>query len=93
MTKQNPLLTSLTRQLADGRLSRREFLRFATLIGLAAPAAYAMIGEAPARGRAAGMPQRRHAAPVLPCARPEQPARLFLGRGDRQPDGRVSDAD
>ena len=57
MTKQNPLLTSLTRQLADGRLSRRDFLRFATLAGLAAPAAYAMIGEAPIARAASDMPR------------------------------------
>ncbi|HTW27721.1 MAG TPA: ABC transporter substrate-binding protein [Acetobacteraceae bacterium] len=53
----NPQLETLRRQLADGRLDRREFLRFATLLGVAAPAAYAMAGLGPMpRARAADMP-------------------------------------
>jgi peptide/nickel transport system substrate-binding protein len=44
----------LRKQLADGRLDRREFLRLATLLGLAAPTAYSLIGLAdPFAGRAA----------------------------------------
>lgn len=37
----NPHLATLGRQLADGKLSRREFVRYATLMGVSAPAAYA----------------------------------------------------
>jgi peptide/nickel transport system substrate-binding protein len=44
-------------QYADGRMNRREFVRFATLLGVAAPAAYAMVGEvAPKAARAQTMP-------------------------------------
>ena len=34
----------LRRELADGQISRRDFVRFATLLGMAAPAAYAFAG-------------------------------------------------
>ncbi len=57
----NPHIDSLKSQLAEGKIDRREFLRFATLMGLSVPAAYAFVGEvtgeglvAPAR---AAMPQ------------------------------------
>ncbi len=57
----NPHIDSLKSQLAEGKIDRREFLRFATLMGLSFPAAYAFVGEvtgegfvAPAR---AAMPQ------------------------------------
>ena len=40
-----PHLDVLKRQVADGRMNRREFVRLATLLGLAAPAAYALLGE------------------------------------------------
>jgi peptide/nickel transport system substrate-binding protein len=50
-------IKSLKRQFADGAIGRREFVRFATLLGLAAPAAYALVGESPVRpARAATMP-------------------------------------
>ena len=51
-------ISALKRQYADGRINRREFIRFATLLGVAAPAAYAMVGEAaPARAQAQNMPK------------------------------------
>ncbi|WP_420346785.1 ABC transporter substrate-binding protein [Pelagibius sp.] len=52
----HPLVGALRRQLADGGLSRRAFLRQATLLGLAPAAAYAMagLGTAPASEAAAG---------------------------------------
>ena len=56
MTKQNPLFTSLTRQPPDGRLSAATSY-FRDAGRPRAPAAYAMIGEAPI-ARAAS----RHAA-------------------------------
>ena len=42
-----PHLDKLRTQLADGRMDRREFVRFATLLGLAAPAATKLAGLAP----------------------------------------------
>lgn len=42
--KVHPLIPELARDFAAGRLSRREFLRFATLLGLSAAAAGQMIG-------------------------------------------------
>jgi peptide/nickel transport system substrate-binding protein len=52
-----PHLRKLQSQLADGKMSRREFVRYATLLGLAAPAAMQMAGIAPvARAQAANMP-------------------------------------
>jgi peptide/nickel transport system substrate-binding protein len=45
----------LRAQFAEGRLARREFLRIATLLGVAAPAAYAMAGmSAPAAAQSPG---------------------------------------
>ena len=52
-----PHLRNLQTQLADGKLNRRDFVRFATLLGLAAPAALKLAGVAPiAAARAADMP-------------------------------------
>jgi len=52
-----PHLEKLRAQLADGKMDRREFVRFATLLGLAAPAAMKMAGLAPvAKAQAADMP-------------------------------------
>jgi len=52
-----PHLRKLRAQLAAGTLSRREFVRFATLIGIAAPSAYAMARlDLLPRARAAEMP-------------------------------------
>src|SRR5436305_8441035 len=49
----HPAVPVLKRQLAAGKLDRREFLRSATLLGLSAAAAYAAVGEAPARAETA----------------------------------------
>ena len=52
-----PHLDKLRTQLADGKMDRREFVRFATLLGVAAPVAMKMAGLAPVtRARAADMP-------------------------------------
>jgi peptide/nickel transport system substrate-binding protein len=40
----NPTLTRLTEWMREGKLPRREFIRQATLLGLAAPAAYSLAG-------------------------------------------------
>ena len=58
-SREHPAIPTLKRQLAEGQLDRREFLRYATLLGLSAPAAYAavraitgerLVGEARAQG-------------------------------------------
>src|SRR5579883_340633 len=58
--KPNPNVESLKSQLAEGKIDRREFLRFATLMGMSAAAAYAFVGKlggegaiAPARAQGA----------------------------------------
>jgi peptide/nickel transport system substrate-binding protein len=52
--RQHPLVTHAGRELADGKIDRRDFLRIATLLGIAAPAAYGMAGlSAPALAQAA----------------------------------------
>ena len=52
-----PHLDKLRTQLADGRMNRREFVRFATLLGIAAPVAMKMAGlTSPAPARAGAMP-------------------------------------
>jgi peptide/nickel transport system substrate-binding protein len=55
--RENRNLKLLKRQFADGLIGRRDFVRFAVLLGVAAPAAYALIGERPVRpARAADKP-------------------------------------
>ena len=60
--KENPNIALLKRDLAAGRINRREFLRYAVLVGMAAPAAYAFVGEPLGTGRAAARRDapRRH---------------------------------
>jgi peptide/nickel transport system substrate-binding protein len=41
---EHPVLTQAGREFADGKINRREFLRIATLLGIAAPVAYDMAG-------------------------------------------------
>jgi peptide/nickel transport system substrate-binding protein len=57
----HPYLPTLKAQLDEGRVSRREFLRTATLLGLSATAAYGLAGkvagEAFVRPAAAAMPK------------------------------------
>ncbi|MCL6512551.1 MAG: ABC transporter substrate-binding protein [Anaerolineae bacterium] len=65
----HPAVPKLHKQLQQGRLSRREFLRTVTLLGVSASTAYAMAACAPAP--AAPAP----AAPAAPAEKPaEQPA-------------------
>jgi peptide/nickel transport system substrate-binding protein len=44
-TDGHPLLPTLKRQLVEQQIERREFLRYATLLGMAAPAAYAFVAK------------------------------------------------
>ncbi len=54
----NTPLRSLRAQLADARIGRREFVRFASLLGLAAPLAYKLAGLDPvATARAEALPK------------------------------------
>jgi peptide/nickel transport system substrate-binding protein len=43
--QEHPLVPTLKRQLVKREIDRREFLRYATLLGMAAPAAYAFVGK------------------------------------------------
>lgn len=54
----SPLIDLLGRQMAEGHLPRREFVRYAALLGLAVPAAMKLAGISPvASARAATLPQ------------------------------------
>lgn len=44
--REHPYIATLTDQMTDGTISRREFLRKSTLLGLSAGAAYALVGMA-----------------------------------------------
>ncbi len=53
-----PLIDLLGRQMAEGKLHRREFVRYAALLGLAAPVAMKLAGISPvASAQAASLPQ------------------------------------
>lgn len=53
---EDPLLPALVAQLRDGRIERREFIRVAALLGVAAASAYAMAGVAAPAMAGAGLP-------------------------------------
>jgi peptide/nickel transport system substrate-binding protein len=54
----SPNVKLLRQQLSEGRLGRREFVRYAALLGIGAPLACKLAGISPvAPARAAGMPQ------------------------------------
>ncbi len=44
-THEHVLVPTLKRQLVEGQIDRREFVRYATLLGMAAPAAYAFVAR------------------------------------------------
>ena len=59
--KEHPLINKVKEQFVDGRMGRRDFLRYATLLGMSAAAAYAFVGKVTGvdyvpRARAASMP-------------------------------------
>lgn len=54
--KKHPLMKKVEDQFADGRMDRREFLRYSTLLGVSAMTAYSMAGLSPA-AHAASMPR------------------------------------
>ena len=56
--REHPGLEQLKRQFNEGRMGRREFIRYSTLLGVSATAAYGMMGMvAPKSARAADMPK------------------------------------
>jgi peptide/nickel transport system substrate-binding protein len=55
--RQHPIITRSGQEFANGKLDRREFLRIATLLGIAAPVAYSMAGL-PAPALAQGTPKK-----------------------------------
>ena len=56
--REHPGLKQLKQQFNDGKLSRREFIRYTTLLGVSATAAYGMMGMvAPRPASAADMPK------------------------------------
>ena len=56
--REHPGLKQLKQQFNDGKLSRREFIRYSTLLGVSATAAYGMMGMvAPRPATAADMPK------------------------------------
>ena len=57
MDKPHPVIGVAGREFADGKLDRREFLRIATLLGIAAPTAYGMAGL-PLPALAQGTPKK-----------------------------------
>ena len=57
MDKLHPVIEAAGREFADGKLHRREFLRIATLLGIAAPAAYGLAGM-PLPAFAQGSPKK-----------------------------------
>lgn len=54
---ENPNISLLKQELSEGKIDRRDFLRFATLLGMAAPVAYAFIGMRPTPAQAQEMPK------------------------------------
>lgn len=44
-SREHPYIPKLKEQLCDGKIARREFLRYSTLLGLSAGAAYGFVGK------------------------------------------------
>lgn len=55
--EENPNLSLLKQELAEGRIRRREFVRYAVLVGMAAPAAYTFVGATYTPAAAQNMPR------------------------------------
>ena len=88
--REHPVLRDATRELNEGKLDRRDFLRIATLLGVSAGSAYGMAGlPTPADGPDRRAQEGRHAAHRHARAGSLQPAHLFLDRGrERRAPGR-----
>ncbi len=63
VNEDNRHIRTLSADLSQGRISRREFVRFAALLGMAAPAAYALAGKLSGQG---AIPSAQAAGPALP---------------------------
>ena len=78
--KLHPIIKRAGREFADGKLDRREFLRVATLLGVAAPVAYGMAGL-PAPALAQGTPKKGGIVRIgMRVQDISEPAHLFLDR-------------
>ena len=73
-------IVSIKKEYAEGTASRREFLRFATLLGMSATSAYAFVGKvenisfAPSVAKAAKMPKGGHLKIAMRCPKISDPA-------------------
>ena len=86
---EHPYLSQLRQQLRDNRIDRREFLRTATLLGMAAGAAYAVAGlPAPARAQEE-MPKGGKIEWAC-TSRRSGSANAVLGRADQRAGGACS---
>ncbi len=82
--KEHKLIGSLKQQLADKVMDRREFVRYATLLGMAAPTAYMWAGKITGEDFVSASPRRRNADGRRNQDRParaedRQPAHLLVG--------------
>ena len=83
--RDDPHLKVLATELAEKKIDRREFVRFATLLGASAAAAYGMAGKitgepfAPA-ARAQRLAEGRRHPHRQPHQGDQEPAHLFVGR-------------
>ena len=82
--KEHIWIPKLKQQLADKKIDRREFVRYASLLGMSSGAAYMWAGKITGRaprtaGHGAGNAQGRHPQdrPAHPQGR--EPAYFFLG--------------
>ena len=76
----HPRIPEFQKQLAEGKISRREFLRYATLLGLSAGSALTLAGCAqPAPAPAA--PQAPAATPATEAPKPAEASKPAIKRG------------
>ena len=78
--REHPGLKKLKEQFNEGKLSRREFIRYATLLGVSATAAYGMMGLVAPRNpsRAADMPKGGSLRISMRVYKVDEPAHVFL---------------
>ncbi len=78
--KENEHIASIKKEYAEGTASRREFLRFATLLGMSATSAYAFVGKVenlnfvPNTAKAAKMPKGGSLKIAMRCPKISDPA-------------------
>ena len=78
--KESEHIASIKKEYAEGSASRREFLRFATLLGMSATSAYAFVGKVenlsftPSQAKAAKMPKGGSLKIAMRCPKISDPA-------------------